>query len=50
MTLDIYESNAYFRQHAEARRAEIISAQLGLAWHTSVLDEENISLLKKQVY
>ena len=38
---------AYFRRRAEARRAEIISARLGSAWHASVLDEENIAVLKQ---
>ena len=38
---------AYFRRHAEARRAEIISARLGSAWHASVLDEESIAVLKQ---
>ena len=37
---------AYFKRCGEARRAEIISARLGLAWHVSVLDEENIAMLK----
>ena len=37
----------YFRRRAEARRTEIISARLGSAWHASVLDEENIAVLKK---
>ena len=40
-------AKAYFRHPAEARRAEIISARLGLAWHASVLDEENIAMLKQ---
>ena len=40
-------SKTYFRRRAEARRAEIISAQLGSAWHASVLDEENIAVLKQ---
>ena len=38
---------AYFRRRTEARRAEIISARLGSAWHASVLDEENIAVLKQ---
>ena len=37
----------YFRRRAEARCAEIISAPLGSAWHASVLDEENIAMLKQ---
>ena len=37
---------AYFRRRAEARRAEIISARLVSAWRASVLDEENIAVLK----
>ena len=37
----------YFRRRAEARCAEIISAPLGSAWHASVLDEENIAVLKQ---
>ena len=40
-------SKAYFRPCVEARRAEIISARLGSAWHASVLDEENIAVLKQ---
>ena len=36
-----------FRRRAEARHAEIISARLGSAWHASVLDEENIAVLKQ---
>ena len=42
-----YESKAYFRRRAEASCAEIISARLGSAWHASVLDEENIVVLKQ---
>ena len=38
---------AYFRRRAEARRAEIFSAQLGLTWHASVIDEESIAVLKQ---
>ena len=38
---------AYFRRRAEARRAEIISARLGSAWYASVLDEENVAVLKQ---
>ena len=41
----LQETKAYFRRRAEARRAEIISARLGSAWHASVLDEENIAVL-----
>ena len=40
-------AQAYFRRHAEARRAEVISARLGSAWHASVLVEENIAMLKQ---
>ena len=40
---------AYFRRLSEAKRAEIISARLGSAWCASVLDEENIAVLK-QIY
>ena len=40
-------AKAYFRRRAEARRAEIISARPGSAWHASVLDEENIAVLKE---
>ena len=43
----IFFIKAYFRRRAEARRAEIISARLGSAWHASVLDEENITVLKQ---
>ena len=39
---------AYFRRRAEARRAEIIPARPGSAWHASVLDEENIAVLKQR--
>ena len=38
---------AYFRRRAEARRAEIILARLGSAWYASVLDEENVAVLKQ---
>ena len=41
---------AYFRRHAEAKRAEIISAWFGSAWHASVLDEENIAVLKQSYW
>ena len=37
----------YFGRIAEARRAENISARLGSACHASVLDEENIAVLKQ---
>ena len=40
-------SRAYFRRCAETRRAENISVRLGSAWHASVLDKENIAVLKK---
>ena len=43
------DSKAYFRGGAEGRRAEVISARLGSAWHASVLDEENMAVLK-QIY
>ena len=43
-------SEAYFRRRAETRRAENISARLGSAWHASVLDEENIAVLKQFYY
>ena len=39
-------SSAYFRRRAEIRRAENISPRLGSAWHATVLDEENIAVLK----
>ena len=39
-------SKVYFRPRAETRRAENISARLGSAWHASVLDKENIAVLK----
>ena len=42
-------AKAYFRRRTEERRDEIISARLGSAWHASVLDEENIAVLK-QIY
>ena len=42
-----HSSKAYFRHRAETRRAEIIPARLGLAWHASVLDHENIAVLKQ---
>ena len=46
--LKIYElRKTYFRRSAETRCGENISAQLGLAWHASVLDEENIAVLKQ---
>ena len=38
---------AYFRRRAEASRPEIILARLGSAWQASVLDEENIAVLKQ---
>ena len=38
---------ACFRRRAEARCAEIISARLVSAWNTSLLDEENIAVLKQ---
>ena len=42
------DSKAYFRCRAKIRRgAENISAWLGLTWHDSVLDEENIAVLKQ---
>ena len=37
---------AYFRRRAEARHTEIILVRVGSAWHASVLDEENIAVLK----
>ena len=40
---------AYFRCRAETRRAENISARLRSAWYASVLDKENIAVLK-QIY
>ena len=40
-------SKAYFRRGAEARCAEVISARRSSAWHASVLDEENIAVLKQ---
>ena len=40
-------TKVYFRCRAESRRAENISARLGSAWHASVLDEENIAVLKQ---
>ena len=43
-------SEAYFRRRAETRRAENISARFGLVWHVSVLDEENIAVLKQFYY
>ena len=49
--LKIYElPKTYFRRHAETRCAENISARLGSAWHASVLDEENIAVLKQLYY
>ena len=38
---------AYFRCCAEARHAEVISAWLGFVLHASVLDKENIAVLKR---
>ena len=38
---------AYFTRRAETRRAENISARLGLAWHASDLDKENMVVLKQ---
>ena len=38
---------AYSRRRAEARRADIISVRLGSTWHASVLNEENIAVLKQ---
>ena len=40
-------TKVYFRCRAESRRAENISARLGLAWHGSVFDEESIAVLKQ---
>ena len=40
-------SNVYFRRSAEVRHAEIISARLGSTWQASVLDKENIAVLKQ---
>ena len=37
----------YFRHRSEAKRDDIISARLGSAWRASVLDEENIAVLKQ---
>ena len=49
--LKIYElPKTYFRRRAETRYAENISARLGLAWHASVLDEENIAVLRQLYY
>ena len=42
-------SKAYSRRRAEVRRAEVISARLGSAWHASLLGEESIAALK-QIY
>ena len=39
--------NAYFRCRAQTRHAENISARLGSGWHATVLDEENIAVLKQ---
>ena len=36
----------YFRRRAEIWRPKNISARFGLAWHATVLDEENIAVLK----
>ena len=41
------EPKAYFRCRAEARHAEVISAWLGATLHASVLDEENVAVLKQ---
>ena len=41
------EPKAYYRCRAEARHAEVISAWLGATLHASVLDEENIAVLKQ---
>ena len=38
---------AYFRRRAATRRTENISARLGSVWHASILDEENIVVLKQ---
>ena len=43
-------TKAYFRRRAEIKRAENISARLGSSWHASVLDEENIAVLKQLYY
>ena len=43
-------SKACFRRRAETRGADNISARLGLACHTSVLDKENIAMLKQLYY
>ena len=40
-------AKAYFRRRAETRRAENILARLGSAWQASVLDKENIAVLKQ---
>ena len=40
-------AKAYFRRRAETRRVENILARLSLAWHASVLDKENIAVLKQ---
>ena len=40
-------TKAYFRRRAEKRRAENISARLGSAWYASVLDKENIAVVKQ---
>ena len=39
-------SKVYFRRRPETKRPENISARLGSAWHASVLDKENIAVLK----
>ena len=38
---------AYLRRRAEGRRPHIISARLGSSWYASVLEEENIGMLKQ---
>ena len=40
-------SQAYFKCRAETRRVKKISVRLSLAWHASVLDGENLVVLKK---
>ena len=37
----------YFRRRAEIWRPKNISARSGLAWYATVLDEENIAVLKQ---
>ena len=39
--------NAYFRCRAQTRHAENSSARLGSGWHATILDEENMALLKQ---